>query len=48
MEKSIPLYRFLGGKTVENVIIAMKGIEHQTVTANFRLINDFHKFIHKF
>ena len=25
MEKSIPLYRFLGGKTEENVIFAVKG-----------------------
>ncbi|VUZ45409.1 unnamed protein product, partial [Hymenolepis diminuta] len=32
VEKSIPLYRFLGGKTEENVVFAMKGTNNPGIT----------------
>ncbi|VUZ57312.1 unnamed protein product [Hymenolepis diminuta] len=32
VEKSIPLYRFLGGKTEENVVFAMKGTDYRGIT----------------
>ncbi|VDL58348.1 unnamed protein product [Hymenolepis diminuta] len=32
VEKSIPLYRFLGGKTEENVVFAMKGIDYTDIS----------------
>ncbi|VUZ42742.1 unnamed protein product, partial [Hymenolepis diminuta] len=35
VEKSIPLYRFLGGKTEENVVFAMKGTNYTGVICNY-------------
>ncbi|VUZ57799.1 unnamed protein product [Hymenolepis diminuta] len=35
VKKSIPLYRYLGGKREENVIFAMKGTNFDNVICNF-------------
>lgn len=42
MEKSIPLYRFLRGKTEENVVFAMKGTDFTGVSCIYWPMKGFH------
>ncbi|VUZ56142.1 unnamed protein product [Hymenolepis diminuta] len=44
VEKSIPLYRFLAGKTKEKVVFAMKGTNYKWVICNYWPVKDLHMY----